>query len=90
MSNEFVVEGYWRQIQELQKEVARLKKCEQFVQDFVKYGFRIDTMPTRMYIGRGDVAVQEAQQAEYQWWHEYVSGAEKRLLNSAREVLRGD
>lgn len=88
--SDFVTEGYWRQIQELQKENARLKKCEQFVKDFIQYGFRIDTMPTRMLIGTNDPKGMKAQQEEYMWWHEYVKGAEGRLIQSAQEVLSGD
>jgi len=86
--SDFVVEGQWRQIQELLKEVERLKKSEAFVKEFVQYGFRIDTMPTRMFLGRGSQEAVEAQSAEYQWWHEYVSGAEKRLRDAAREALK--
>ncbi len=88
--SDFVVEGYWRQIQEQQKEIERLKKCEAFVQDFIKYGFRIDTMPTRMLIGANNPEGMKAQHDEYMWWHEYVSGAEKRLCEAAKEALKDE
>ncbi len=93
--SDFVTEGYWRQIQglmqekdALQKEVARLKKCEQFVQDFVKLGFRIDTMPTRMFMTKTSPEAMQAQSDEYMWWNAYVSGAEKRLMDCARRALQ--
>lgn len=86
MSNEFVVEGQWRQIQALQQEVARLKRCEEFVKDFAKYGFRIDTMPTRAWYSDPDK--REGQLSEYEWWQDYVGGAEERLVDVARNVLK--
>lgn len=88
--SDFVTEGYWRQIQELQKENARLKKCEEFVKDFIKYGFRIDTMPTRMLIGTNNPEGMKAQQEEYMWWHGYVDGAEHRMIEHAKDILNGD
>ena len=88
--SDFMVEGYWRQIQELQKEVERLKKHEQWVKDFVQYGFRIDTHPTRMFMIHRTPEVMQAQTQEYQWWVDYVTGAERRLLESARNVLKGE
>ena len=68
--------------------MTKEEKAVAFVEDFIKYGFRIDTMPTRMLMGAGkDQQIAEAQHNEYMWWHEYVSGAEKRLLAEARKVL---
>jgi len=71
--------------------MTKEEKAVAFVEDFIKYGFRIDTMPTRMMFkqsGNPDVQmIADAQHQEYMWWHEYVSGAEKRLLAEARKVL---
>ena len=47
-------------------------------------------MPTRMLISANNPDGMKAQQEEYLWWHEYVKGAEGRLIQSAQEVLGGD
>ena len=88
--SDFVTEGYWRQIQSLQKEVERLKKHEQWVKDFVQYGFRIDTNPTRMFLTGQTPEVIQAQSSEYMWWNQYVTQAERRLRDSARSVVDGN
>ena len=64
--------------------MTKEEKAIAFVEDFIKYGFRIDTTPTRIIL-QGEHG--EGQHQEYTWWHEYVSGAEKRLREVARQVL---
>lgn len=67
------------------KEQAALK----FVEDVAKYGFRIDTNPTRILVVSSEDA-QAAQSQEYQWWVGYVSGAEARLIEAAKRILSMD
>lgn len=75
-----------QQIQKLHEEVARLKKCEEFVEEFVKYGFRLDVMPTRAWPSDNSVVVY-AMAEEYDWWSKYITGAEKRMQAVARKAL---
>lgn len=65
--------------------MTKEEKAIEFVENFIKYGFRIDTMPTRMWLG--NVHDMSVQGNEYEWWCEYVSSAERRLMSEARKVL---
>lgn len=73
------------------KEMTKEQKAVEFVENFIKYGFRIDTMPTRMFFtpATDQRTPLEAQNDEYMWWHEYVSGAERRLREAARNIVDG-
>ena len=63
--------------------------CVKFVEDFAKFGFRIDTNPTRMF--RNDTPeILGAQADEYAWWSEYVRGAEDRLRFYAKQAIAGN
>lgn len=63
--------------------------CVEFVEEFVKFGFRIDTNPTRMF--RNDAPETLAAQAdEYAWWNQYVQGAEDRLRFFAKKALEAN
>ena len=68
--------------------MTKEEKAVQFVEDFIKYGFRIDIMPTRIF--HGNVHDMGVQHDEYAWWSDYVSGAEKRLREAAKAVLECD
>ena len=63
--------------------------CVEFVEEFVKLGFRIDTNPTRM-INRSTADGFAAQSEEYAWWSKYVRDAEDRLRVYAKKALEAD
>lgn len=63
--------------------------CVEFVEEFVKHGFRIDTYPTRPFnLLTSDTF--GAQMKEYAWWSDYVRSAESRLLAMAKQALSGN
>ena len=63
--------------------------CVEFVEEFVKFGFRIDTNPARM-INRSTADGFAAQSEEYAWWSNYVRDAEDRLRFFAKKALEAN
>lgn len=68
------------------KTLYGVSKTAQFVQDLIKYGFRIDLQPTRAWTA-GNREQFAAHAEEYAWWSQYVGEAEERVRAAAKQVL---
>jgi hypothetical protein len=64
---------------------SKEEKAVEFVENFIKHGFRIDKTPTRKW--SANIDERSGQAEEYQWWSHYVGGAEKMLKAEARAIL---
>lgn len=61
--------------------MTKEEKAVKFVEDFIKYGFRIDVNPTIIIVDSSKPF------DAHNWWSDYVSNAEKRLIDEAKEVF---
>lgn len=60
---------------------------EEFARDTLRWGIRISTNPARKTPTRKEV--RKGADEEYQWWNNYVRGADQSMREMAAWALRG-